>query len=212
MTNQVTVAYDTAVVSMVVLYHSNYGHTRRVALAVAEGARAVGISVQAIDVMTLVRYVAGTDDTTYQATWHDIDQANILVFASAVYMGSVTADFKAFMELTSKRWFTRQWQGKLAAGIANSGGLSGDKLPVLQQLCLFAMQHGMHWVGMPLMPTGHGETDLNRLSGFLGLMVQSLDAPADKTPCVGDMKSAVWFGEYLAQTALRCHYGHSYAP
>ena len=49
-------------------------------------------------------------------------------------MGSVTADFKKFMDSTSKRWKNRLWQGKLAAGFANSGGLSGDKLAVLQQL------------------------------------------------------------------------------
>lgn len=38
------------------------------------------------------------------------------------------------MDSTSKRWKERLWQGKLAAGFANSGGLSGDKLAVLQQL------------------------------------------------------------------------------
>ena len=38
------------------------------------------------------------------------------------------------MDSTSKRWKNRLWQGKLAAGFANSGGLSGDKLAVLQQL------------------------------------------------------------------------------
>lgn len=46
----------------------------------------------------------------------------------------MTADFKKFMDSTSKRWKERLWQGKLAAGFANSGGLSGDKLAVLQQL------------------------------------------------------------------------------
>ncbi|MEK5760772.1 flavodoxin family protein, partial [Acinetobacter variabilis] len=87
--------------------------------------------------------------------------------------GSVTADFKKFMDSTSKRWKNRLWQGKLAAGFANSGGLSGDKLAVLQQLNIFAMQHGMLWSGLPLMTTGHTETDLNRLSSCLGLMTQS---------------------------------------
>lgn len=69
----------------------------------------------------------------------------------------MTADFKKFMDSTSKRWKERLWQGKLAAGFANSGGLSGDKLAVLQQLNIFAMQHGMLWSGLPLMTTGHSE-------------------------------------------------------
>lgn len=177
--------------SMAVIYHSNYGHTRRVAEAIADGARQQlpAEQVKAIDI--------------HDADWDFIDAADILVFGSAVYMGSVTAEFKTFMDETSQRWYHRKWEGKWAAGFANSGGLSGDKLAVLQQICLYAMQHGMHWLGLPLMPTGHSETDLNRLSGFLGLMTQSIDAPPEETPCKGDIDTAIWFGEHLAKTIIK---------
>ncbi|VEG13475.1 flavodoxin family protein [Moraxella cuniculi] len=177
--------------SIAIVYHSNYGHTRRVAQAIAQGANGqVGVSM--VD-------IAAIDEQD----WACIDAASLIVFGSAVYMGSVTAEFKTFMDSTSKRWVARTWQGKFAAGFANSGGLSGDKLAVLQQLCLFAMQHGMNWVGMPLMPTGNSEEDLNRLSSFLGLMTQSADLPPELSPCQGDIQTAVWFGEHLAKTLLR---------
>ncbi|MDD9850075.1 flavodoxin, partial [Escherichia coli] len=81
--------------------------------------------------------------------WDVLDASQGIIFGSPTYMGSVTADFKKFMDSTSKRWKNRLWQGKLAAGFANSGGLSGDKLAVLQQLNIFAMQHGMLWSGLP---------------------------------------------------------------
>lgn len=175
--------------SIAVIYHSSYGHTRRVAQAIAEGVTQVsGVKVQMLDIEKLT-----------EENWIFIDNANMLVFGSAVYMGSVTARFKVFMDSTSKRWYERRWQGKWAAGFANSGGLSGDKLAVLQQINLFAMQHGMLWAGLPLLPTGSQETDLNRLSGFLGLMTQSNNAPPDKTPPKGDINTAIWFGNYLAQ-------------
>ncbi|OOR90091.1 flavodoxin [Moraxella caviae] len=177
--------------TIAIVYHSSYGHTRRVAHAIARGANAQ-LDAKALDILQL------SDDD-----WAYLDNADLIVFGSAVYMGSVTAAFKAFMDSTSKRWVARTWQGKFAAGFANSGGLSGDKLAVLQQITLFAMQHGMNWVGMPLMPTGSSEQDLNRLSSFLGLMTQSIDAPVEETPCEGDMATALWFGEHLAQTVLR---------
>ncbi|MDO5770319.1 MAG: flavodoxin family protein [Psychrobacter sp.] len=188
MTDTKTLMTDTP--TLAILYHSNYGHTRRVAEAIAKGAQNIlsAQQVKAIDI--------------HEVDWDFVDAADMLVFGSAVYMGSVTAEFKAFMDETSKRWYHRKWQGKWAAGFANSGGLSGDKLAVLQQICLFAMQHGMNWAGMPLMPTGHSETDLNRLSAFLGLMTQSLDLPPEQTPCQGDMDTAIWFGEHLANTVL----------
>lgn len=177
--------------SIAVIYHSNYGHTKRVAEAVVTGARQqlTDTQVKAVD-------VHGVD-------WDFLDRADLLVFGSAVYMGSVTAEFKTFMDETSKRWYNREWEGKWAAAFANSGGLSGDKLAVLQQLCLYAMQHGMNWIGLPLMPTGHTETDLNRLSSFLGLMTQSGDAPPEETPCKGDIDTAIWFGDHLAKTIIK---------
>lgn len=185
--------------TIAVVYHSNYGHTQKVAQSIAFGSNK-HLPTLAIDIDML----AMTDDNPQAATyWTILDKAAVIVFGSAVYMGSVTADFKAFMDSTSKRWFDRVWAGKFAAGFANSGGLSGDKLAVLQQINLFAMQHGMCWIGLPLMPTGHSEQDLNRLSCFLGLMTQSADAPVDKTPCVGDIQTAIWFGEHLAQFAKK---------
>lgn len=178
-------------VSMAVIYHSNYGHTRRVAEAIVMGARQQlpDAQAKAVDV--------------HDVDWEFLDQADLLVFGSAVYMGSVTAGFKTFMDETSKRWYHRKWEGKWAAGFANSGGLSGDKLAVLQQICLYTMQHGMNWIGLPLMPTGHEAHDLNRLSSFLGLMTQSLDGPPDVTPGAGDIDTAIWFGDHLAKTIIK---------
>ncbi|MFC0820839.1 flavodoxin family protein [Moraxella marmotae] len=176
--------------SIAIVFHSNYGHTRRVAHAIAQGA--AQLPTHLVDIANIS-----------EQDWAAMDNASLIVFGSAVYMGSITAAFKTFMDGTSKRWVARSWQGKFAAGFANSGGLSGDKLAVLQQICLFAMQHGMNWVGMPLMPTGSSEQDLNRLSSFLGLMTQSVDAPPEVTPCPGDIETAVWFGNHLAQTVLR---------
>lgn len=178
-------------VSMAVIFHSNYGHTKRVAEAIVQGARQQLPEAQAraIDV--------------HEVDWEFLDQADLLVFGSAVYMGSVTAGFKTFMDETSKRWYHRKWEGKWAAAFANSGGLSGDKLAVLQQISLYAMQHGMNWIGLPLMPTGHEATDLNRLASYLGLMTQSLDAPPEETPGKGDIDTAVWFGNHLAKTIIK---------
>lgn len=174
-----------------IIYHSNYGHTRKVAHAIEEGAQAYAqdkVEVRALDIDEM--------------DWEFADAAQMMVFGSAVYMGSITAEFKIFMDSTSKRWFHRKWHGKWAAGFANSGGLSGDKLAALQQICLFSMQHGMNWAGFPVMPTGHSETDINRLSSFLGLMTQSIDASPEITPGEGDINTAKLFGEHLAQTLL----------
>ncbi|HNN29540.1 MAG TPA: flavodoxin family protein, partial [Agitococcus sp.] len=135
--------------------------------------------------------------------WQVLANADAIVFGCPTYMGCVSAPFKTFMDDTSKVWLEQSWQGKLAAGFTNSGGLSGDKLAVLQQIQLFAMQHGMLWAGMPLMPTGTQPEDLNRMGSYIGLMAQSDSAPVDVTPPVGDLRTAEWFGQHIAKTVQR---------
>jgi len=176
-----------------VVYHSAYGHTARVAQAIIDGAN----EIPRIDATLM------SVEQIHHGEWELLDQADTLVFGSPTYMGSVSGPFKHFMDATSSRWLSRAWSGKLAAGFANSGGLSGDKLSVLQQMCLFAMQHGMVWSGLPLMSQGRSIDDLNRLSSFLGLMTQSDNRPVAETPPAGDLATARWFGRHLAELTLR---------
>ena len=170
--------------TLAIVYHSPYGHTAKVAQHIAQGATQVGVTVHLMNIENI--------------DWDILDQADAIVFGCPTYMGNLTSGLKLFMEQSSKRWLARAWQGKLAAGFTNGGGLSGDKLAVLQQINLFAMQHGMLWTGLPMMPTGRGTHDLNRMSSFLGLMTQSDNAPVEVTPPKGDLETAVWFGEYTA--------------
>ncbi len=175
--------------SVAIVYHSPYGHTEKVAQCIAQGVTQSGVkahlmSIDAID-------------------WDTLDQADAIIMGCPTYMGSLTSSLKQFMEQSSKRWLARSWQGKLAAAFTNGGGLSGDKLAVLQQINLFAMQHGMLWTGLPMMPTGRSAVDLNRMSSFLGLMTQSDNAPAEITPPSGDLETARWFGEHIAQVVNR---------
>ena len=169
--------------SIAIVYHSPYGHTAKVASFIAQGAQQAGVQVHSMNIE--------------QIDWDILDRSDAIVFGCPTYMGNLTSGLKLFMEQSSKRWLARAWQGKVAAGFTNGGGLSGDKLAVLQQINLFAMQHGMLWAGLPMMPTGRSAQDLNRMSSFLGLMTQSDNAPVEITPPQGDLNTALWFGEHL---------------
>lgn len=178
-----------AAICVAVVYHSPYGHTAKVAQHIAQGAAQMDAQVTLMDVAEI--------------EWDSLDQADIIIMGCPTYMGSITSALKQFMEQSSKRWLARTWQGKLAAGFTNGGGLSGDKLAVLQQINLFAMQHGMLWSGLPFMPTGRSPHDINRMSSFLGLMTQSDNASVEVTPPEGDLETAVKFGKYLVELKLK---------
>jgi multimeric flavodoxin WrbA len=84
--------------------------------------------------------------------------------------------------------------------------MNGDKLATLQQFALFAMQHGMVWVGLGLLPGNHtsdgSPDDLNRLAGFIGAMAQSnADQGADLVPPLSDRRTAEHLGRRVAELA-----------
>lgn len=180
-----------------IIYHSGYGHTQKQAEAVRDGAASVDgaevvlISVEEVD-----------------EKWDELNSADAIIFGAPTYMGSASAQFKEFMDKSSKVWFEHGWKGKIAAGFTNSASHSGDKLATLQQFSILAAQHGMIWVSLGLMPGNNTSTgspdDLNRLGSYLGAMAQSnSDEGPDKGPSASDLETAKVLGQRVAETVAR---------
>jgi NAD(P)H dehydrogenase (quinone) len=183
--------------TVAIIFHSGFGHTRVQAEAVHRGAASVeGVDAHLISVEDVERH------------WSTLDEADAVIFGTPTYMAGPSAPFKAFLDATSGRWADQAWKDKLAAGFTNSAGLNGDKLATLQQLNLFAMQHGMVWVGLGLLPgnntTAGSPEDLNRLAAFVGAMAQSnADASAAEAPGPSDQRTAEHLGRRVARATLR---------
>ena len=175
--------------NIVIVYHSGYGHTKKVAEAVAEGS---GGALLAID----------ADGNLPEAGWQQLLDAKAIVFGSPTYMGSVSWQFKKFADASSKPWFTQAWKNKLAAGFTNSASMNGDKLSTLHYLFTLSQQHGMLWTGTGLMPSNSKAAtrdDLNYVASFSGLMTATpSDASADEM-VPGDLATAKAFGKRVAE-------------
>jgi multimeric flavodoxin WrbA len=178
---------------IVVVYHSGYGHTKRIAETVAEAASAQLVAIDA-------------EGNVGDADWAALDAADAIVFGSPTYMGSVSWQFKKFADASSKKWFTQAWKDKLAAGFTNSASMNGDKLSTLHYLFTLSQQHGMLWVGSGMMPSNKKSStrdDINYVASFSGLMTTS---PSDASPdemIAGDFATAKVFGERVKAVADR---------
>ncbi len=178
---------------IVVVYHSGYGHTQRMAQAVAEGA---GAELLAID----------AEGNLPEGGWEQLQAAQAIIMGSPTYMGTVSWQFKKFADASSKAWFTQAWKDKLFAGFTNSASMNGDKLSTLHYLFTLAMQHGGLWVSQGQMPSNAKaaqRNDLNYLGSYVGAMAQSpSDAGANEMP-QGDLDTARAFGQRVAVVAAR---------
>jgi multimeric flavodoxin WrbA len=176
-----------------VVYHSGYGHTQRMAQAVAEGARADLIAIDA-------------DGNLPEGAWEQLAAADAIIMGSPTYMGTVSWQFKKFADASSKAWFSQAWKDKLFAGFTNSASMNGDKASTLNYLFTLAMQHGGLWVSQGVPPSNSkaaGRDDPNYLGSYAGAMAQSpSDAGAGEMPA-GDLRTARAFGQRVAQVDTR---------
>lgn len=190
-------------VRIAVVFHSGYGHTERFAQAVAQGAEEAGAQV-------LLASVEHIDEH-----WGALEMADAIIFGCPTYMGSASAQFKRFMDDSSHRAFVEQkWRNKVAAGFTNAASRAGDKLHTLQQLAVFAAQHGMHWVNLGLQ-AGHNksttsEESLNRHGFFIGAAAQSnADQPADVSATAADIATSVHLGARVTMVARQLACGRA---
>ena len=178
---------------VVVVYHSGYGHTQRVAQYVAEGA---GGELLAID----------AEGNLPEGGWEKLAAADAIIFGSPTYMGGASWQFKKFADASSKAWFTRAWQDKVFGGFTNSASMNGDKGATMIALQTLASQHGGLWVSLGLLPSNSKaavRTDINNTGGSVGLLVQTpSDASVEEIP-QGDLDTAKLYGKRIADVAAR---------
>jgi NAD(P)H dehydrogenase (quinone) len=178
---------------IVIVYHSGYGHTKKVAEAVARGSAGELLPIDA-------------EGNLPEDGWEALNAADAIVFGSPTYMGSVSWQFKKFADASSRVWMKQGWKDKLAAGFTNSATMNGDKFSTLHYFMTLGMQHSMLWVGSGMMPSNSKaatRNDINYVGSFGGLMTSTpADASADEM-VPGDLETALRFGRRVAEATAR---------
>ena len=182
--------------NLAVIFHSAQGNTGHIAQHIVEGARAVpGVQV----------HLLRAEDLT--SSPEQLLRFDGFIFGSPTYLGGVTGTFKSFMDATGRLWKSHALKGKLAAGFTVSALPSGDKQSTLISMFVFAMQHGMVWVGNAILPEQHSgvayDEAANRLGSWSGLMAQAGHSAQANAFAPGDLKTARMFGGNVAR-ALVC--------
>jgi NAD(P)H dehydrogenase (quinone) len=172
---------------IVIVFHSGYGHTTKVAEAIAATS---GGQLLAID----------AEGNLPEGGWDALAAAKLIAFGSPTYMGMASWQFKKFADASSKAWFTQQWKDKLFAGFTNSASMNGDKHSTLHYFMTLAMQHSGLWVGTGMMPSNSKAAtrdDINYVASSAGLMTATPSDASTDEMVPGDIATAKVFGERL---------------
>lgn len=179
-----------------IIYHSARGHTEYLARQIATGAR----TVENVDVhLVLAESMAVHPE--------DLLAYDAFIFGSPTYLGGVSAPFKSFMDATGGLWRVQALKDRFAAGFTVSSLPAGDKQSTLSSMFTFCMQHGMIWIGNPILPEQHAgalyEEAANRLGSWSGFMAQAGHGSEADAFVPGDVKTAHMFGSHFARSVRR---------
>ena len=179
--------------NVVVVFHSGYGHTQRLAQAIADGAEARLLTIDA-------------DGNLPEGGWDELAAADAIVFGAPTYMGGPSWQFKKFADASSKPWYVQAWKDKLFAGFTNSSAMNGDKHATIAYFWTLAMQHGGLWLGLGMLPSNDKAATRNSpnyVGGYAGALATSPSDASSSEMVKGDLDTAHALGERVAALAAK---------
>lgn len=193
-------------VTILVLYYSRHGATRKLADLIAQGVESTPGCSARVRTVPAVSTVAEAVEPELPAAGppyaelQDLDECDGLALGSPTRFGNMAAPLKYFLDTTTAQWLSGSLTGKPACVFTSTGSLHGGQETTLLSMMLPLMHHGMLLLGLPyaqaaLMTTASGGTPYGA-SHWAG--IGGNHAIADETRIL-----AVALGRRLAETAQK---------
>lgn len=193
---------------VLVLYYSMYGHTERMAEAVAEGAREAGAEVAIKRVPELVpEEVARTagaklDQKAPVASPQELDQYDAIIVGSPTRYGRMAAQMANFWDQTGGLWAKGALIGKVGSAFTSTATQHGGQETTLMAIHTMLLHHGMVLVGLPY--AAAGQMRMDEITGGSPYGVTTLAAGDGKRmPSENELEMARWQGRHVARIAAR---------
>ncbi|MDF3035570.1 MAG: NAD(P)H-quinone oxidoreductase [Paucimonas sp.] len=197
--------------SILVLYYSRHGSTRKLAELIAQGIESVPgcdarlRTVPPVSTVTEATEPAIPSEGAPYVELSDLAECAGLALGSPTRFGNMAAPLKYFWDGTSSDWLAGTLSGKPACVFTSTGSLHGGQESTLLSMMTPLLHHGMLLLGLPythpeLMTTASGGSPYGAThwSGINGNQPLSDDT----------RKLAIALGKRLAETATKLGMRH----
>lgn len=157
---------------ILIVFYSQWGHTRKLAQAVAEGAGGVaGAEVVLRRVAEFPEVEQQTKDSEHArkerdaqkdipvATLDDLRAADAVIWGSPTRYGAMTAQLKRFIDTTAQLWLKGELEGKPGAVFTSTSTTHGGQETTLISMMIPLLHLGQIIVGVPYSTPGMLHTD-----------------------------------------------------
>jgi NAD(P)H dehydrogenase (quinone) len=155
--------------TILVLYYSRHGATRRLAELIAQGVESIPgceARLRTVPAVSTVTEATEPDIPAAGAPYvdlRDLEECAGLALGSPTRFGNMAAPLKYFLDGTSAQWLSGSLAGKPACVFTSTGSIHGGQEATLLSMMLPLLHHGMLVLGLPythpeLMTTVSGGT------------------------------------------------------
>ncbi len=192
--------------TLLVLYYSRHGATRKMAELIAQGIESVpncNARLRTVPAVSTVNHATEAELALSGAPYvelADLQECAGLALGSPTRFGNMAAALKYFLDGTAADWVSGSLAGKPACVFTSTGSMHGGQESTLLSMMLPLMHHGMLLLGLPYTEpelmhtqTGGSPYGATHWSGADGKQAISADS----------RKLCHSLGQRLAQTAIK---------
>jgi NAD(P)H:quinone oxidoreductase type IV len=207
-------------VRLKVVFYSMYGHTYRLAEAIAEGAREVyGTEVDLSQVPELIPSDILEKSGAKKARESfshipfakpiNLVNADAIIFGTPTRFGNMCAQMRNFLDQTGSLWAQNLLVGKVGSAFTSSSTQHGGQETTLITLYITLFHLGMIIVGLPYSEIR--QTTMSEITGGSPYGVGSISgASGSRMPSENELAMARFQGRYVATIATKlANYGAS---
>ncbi|MGC4244617.1 MAG: NAD(P)H:quinone oxidoreductase [Herbaspirillum sp.] len=192
--------------TILVLYYSRHGATRKLAELIAQGVDSVpgcDARLRTVPAVSTVTEAVEPDVPSSGAPYveaSDLAECDGLALGSPTRFGNMAAAMKYFWDGTSPQWLSGVLAGKPACVFTSTGSMHGGQESTLLSMMLPLLHHGMLIVGLPY---SHPEL-MNTSSGGTPYGASHWAGVNGNQPLSDDSRTlAIALGKRLAENAIK---------
>ncbi len=195
---------------VLVLYYSSYGHTEKMAEAVAEGARQAGAEADIKRVPELVPEEIARksgyklDQPAPIAKVEDLPHYDAIIIGTGTRYGRISSQMANFLDQTGGLWARGALNGKVGGAFVSTASQHGG-----QETTLFSIITNLLHFGMVVVGLDYGFSGQMRLDEVTGGSPYGATTIAggdgSRQPSENELDAARYQGRKIAETAAKLH-------
>jgi NAD(P)H dehydrogenase (quinone) len=196
-----------------IVFYSTYGHTYRMAEAIAEGVRSVDGAVaelrqvpetlpaEVLDKMGAVQARKAFDHIPI-ATVDDLAAADAIVFGTPTRFGNMCGQMRQFLDATGQLWQSGALVGKVGSVFVSSATQHGGQESTILSTHTTLLHHGMVIVGLPY--AFQGQMRIDEITGGSPYGASTIAGTSgERMPSENELDAAIFQGKHVATLASK---------